>query len=41
MEGIVKDVLSGKEIKYKGKLVQYYNKGIGIVNEGKFSKIKF
>ncbi|WP_125152489.1 hypothetical protein [Clostridium rectalis] len=40
-EGIVKDIVSGKETKYKGKLVQYYNRGIGIINDGKFKKVKF
>ncbi|KOR26762.1 hypothetical protein [Clostridium sp. L74] len=39
--GIVKEVLSGKEIKYQGRIVQYYNKGIGIINNGEFSKVKF
>ncbi|SQC02808.1 hypothetical protein [Clostridium tetanomorphum] len=31
----------GKEIKYKGKIVAYYDKGFGVLYNGKFTKIKY
>lgn len=41
LKGIVKDVASGKEIKYKGKFLQAYEGGVSSISENKLIKTKF
>ncbi|AAO35390.1 hypothetical protein DP149_12785 [Clostridium tetani] len=41
LNGIVKDVATGKETKYKGKFLQIYEGGVSSISENKLIKTKF
>ena len=38
--GVIKDIFSGSEKKYNGRVIQYYNKGAGALYNGKFVKVE-
>lgn len=40
-KGVVKNIKSSKEIKYKGKFVSYYNNGVASILDGKYYKTTF